>query len=89
MEKRRPKLKRLPINHLIPNILTISALCAGMTAINFAARDMWEASVFAIVVAAILDGLDGRVARLLNAQRNLVRNWIPCLILSVLVWHLP
>ncbi|GGF60049.1 CDP-diacylglycerol--serine O-phosphatidyltransferase [Terasakiella brassicae] len=68
MEKRRPKLKRLPINHLIPNILTISALCAGMTAINFAARDMWEASVFAIVVAAILDGLDGRVARLLNAQ---------------------
>ncbi|WP_135076607.1 CDP-diacylglycerol--serine O-phosphatidyltransferase [Terasakiella sp. SH-1] len=67
-EKRRPKLKRLPINRLIPNMLTISALCAGMTAINFASREMWEASVFAIVVAAILDGLDGRVARMLNAQ---------------------
>ncbi len=64
----RPKLKRLPINRLIPNMLTIAALCAGMTAINFASREMWEASVFAIVVAAILDGLDGRVARMLNAQ---------------------
>ncbi len=68
MAGRRPKLKRLPINRLIPNMLTITALCAGMTAINFASREMWEASVFAIVVAAILDGLDGRVARMLNAQ---------------------
>lgn len=64
----RPRLKRLPINRLIPNMLTLSALCAGMTAINFASRDLWEASVFAIVVAAVLDGLDGRIARLLNAQ---------------------
>ncbi|NVJ91692.1 MAG: CDP-diacylglycerol--serine O-phosphatidyltransferase [Methylocystaceae bacterium] len=68
IDKRRPKLKRLPINRLIPNMLTIAALCAGMTAINFASREMWEPSVFAIVVAAILDGLDGRVARMLNAQ---------------------
>jgi len=68
IKNRKPKLQRLPINKLIPNILTISALCAGMTAINFASREMWEASVFAIVVAAILDGLDGRIARLLNAQ---------------------
>lgn len=68
ISERPPKLKRLPINRLIPNMLTIAALCAGMTAINFASREMWEASVFAIVVAAILDGLDGRVARLLNAQ---------------------
>ncbi|MDV7339266.1 CDP-diacylglycerol--serine O-phosphatidyltransferase [Terasakiella sp. A23] len=68
MIKKRPRLKRLPINKLIPNMLTITALCAGMTAINFASREMWEASVFAIVVAAVLDGLDGRVARMLNAQ---------------------
>ncbi|NVK18932.1 MAG: CDP-diacylglycerol--serine O-phosphatidyltransferase [Methylocystaceae bacterium] len=67
-KKRSPRLKRLPINRLIPNMLTVAALCAGMTAINFAAREMWEPSVFAIVVAAILDGLDGRVARMLNAQ---------------------
>lgn len=68
MSQRAPKLKRLPINRLIPNMLTVSALCAGMTAINFASREMWEASFFAIFAAAILDGLDGRVARLLNAQ---------------------
>jgi len=68
MIKKRRQLKRLPINKLIPNILTITALCAGMTAINFAFRGQWEESVFAIVVAAVLDGLDGRIARLLNAQ---------------------
>lgn len=69
MIKKHPrKLRHFPINRLIPNMLTISALCAGMTAINFASREMWEYSVFAIVVAAILDGLDGRVARMLNAQ---------------------
>ncbi|WP_028880629.1 CDP-diacylglycerol--serine O-phosphatidyltransferase [Terasakiella pusilla] len=68
IKQRPPRLKRLPINRLIPNMLTVTALCAGMTAINFASREMWEASVFAIVVAAVLDGLDGRVARMLNAQ---------------------
>lgn len=68
INKPRPRLKRLSVNRLIPNILTLTALCAGMTAINFAARGLWEACVFAIVVAAILDGLDGRIARLLKAQ---------------------
>jgi CDP-diacylglycerol---serine O-phosphatidyltransferase len=67
LDKRR-RLQRLPINRLIPNILTISALCAGMTAINFAFKQHWEEAVFAIVIAAVLDGLDGRIARMLNAQ---------------------
>lgn len=68
MTYKRPRLQRLPINKLIPNILTISALCAGMTSINFAFRGLWEEAVFAIVIAAVLDALDGRIARMLNAQ---------------------
>jgi len=56
------------IIRLVPNALTTLALCAGMNAIRFAIQHRWEAAVIAIVVAAILDVLDGRTARLLNAQ---------------------
>lgn len=63
---RRERLKGLPINRMIPNILTLLALCAGMTGIRFALQERWEAAVASIIVAAILDGLDGRVARLLK-----------------------
>ena len=66
-EKRR-RLKGLSLNMMIPNMLTILALCAGMTAILFALQGRWEASVTAIVAAAILDTLDGRVARLLKGS---------------------
>lgn len=55
------------INRLIPNILTLLALCAGMTAIRFALQDRFEPSVMAIMVAALLDGIDGRIARFLKA----------------------
>ncbi|MFQ5617990.1 MAG: CDP-diacylglycerol--serine O-phosphatidyltransferase [Rhodospirillales bacterium] len=63
---RRPRLKGLPFNRMIPNILTLLALCAGMTAILFGLQNRWEQAVLAILVAAILDGLDGRVARILK-----------------------
>jgi CDP-diacylglycerol--serine O-phosphatidyltransferase len=53
---------------MIPNMLTMLALCAGMTAIRFALGGRFEAAVTAIIVAAVLDGLDGRVARLLKAS---------------------
>jgi CDP-diacylglycerol--serine O-phosphatidyltransferase len=55
------------INRLIPNILTLLALCAGMTAIRFALQDKFEPAVIAIMVAALLDGIDGRIARFLKA----------------------
>jgi CDP-diacylglycerol--serine O-phosphatidyltransferase len=55
------------INRLIPNILTLLALCAGMTAIRFALQDKFEPSAIAILVAAVLDGVDGRIARFLKA----------------------
>ncbi len=67
-KKRRgiPRLKGPPLNHMIPNILTLLALCAGLTAIRFALQAKWEHAVFAVLLAAILDGLDGRIARLLK-----------------------
>ncbi len=63
---RRPRLKGLPFNRMIPNILTLLALCAGMTSVLFALQNRWEQAVLALLVAAILDGLDGRVARILK-----------------------
>ncbi len=65
---RRPsgRLRSLPVNSLIPNILTVLALCAGMTSIRLALEQRWDLAVLAIVAASILDGLDGRMARLLK-----------------------
>jgi len=64
--QKRPRLRELPINRMIPNILTILALCAGLTGIRFGLQEKWEAAVIAIVIAGILDGLDGRIARMLG-----------------------
>ncbi len=64
--KRAPKIKGLSINKMIPNILTLLALCAGLTAIRFGLDGKWEQGVIAIFIAGILDGLDGRIARLLH-----------------------
>ncbi len=61
------KLKFLPLNRLFPNMVTILSLCAGLSAIRFALVDKWELAVTFILVAAVLDGVDGRLARLLNA----------------------
>lgn len=62
---RRP-IRSLPFNVIIPNVLTLFALCAGVTAIRFGVEERWERAVIALLIAAILDGLDGRVARLLR-----------------------
>jgi CDP-diacylglycerol--serine O-phosphatidyltransferase len=51
---------------MIPNILTMLALCSGLTAFRFAFDEKWEAAVLCIVIAAVLDALDGRIARLLG-----------------------
>lgn len=65
--QRRPRLPGLSFNRLLPNILTMLGLCAGMTAIRFAMDGRWEPAVTLIVVATFIDGLDGRLARLLQA----------------------
>ncbi|MBM3507348.1 MAG: phosphatidylcholine/phosphatidylserine synthase [Alphaproteobacteria bacterium] len=63
---RRPRLRALPVNSLIPNMLTVISLCAGLTSIRFSLNERWELAVLAIVFAGIMDGLDGRLARLLK-----------------------
>jgi len=72
---KRPRLRRhlhvkpirgLSFNKMIPNILTLLALCAGMTAIRFALEEHYRQAVVAIIVAGIFDGIDGRIARLLK-----------------------
>lgn len=60
------RLGRLPLNTLAPNILTIIALCSGLTAIRFALLGQFKFAVLAIATAAFFDMLDGRVARLLK-----------------------
>jgi CDP-diacylglycerol--serine O-phosphatidyltransferase len=54
------------VRTLLPNVITLLALCAGLTAIRLAVEDRLEWAVAAIVFAALLDGIDGRVARLLK-----------------------
>lgn len=56
----------LPVRMLIPNMITIAGLCAGVTAIRFAIAGNFTAAIFAIIFAALCDGLDGRVARMLR-----------------------
>jgi CDP-diacylglycerol--serine O-phosphatidyltransferase len=62
----RQRLRSLHINRMIPNTLTLLALATGLSSLRFALNERWEMAVLAIVVAAILDGLDGRIARILN-----------------------
>ncbi len=65
---RQRRLRGHSINRLIPNILTLLALCAGVTAMRFGLQGAWEKAVIAILVAGVLDGLDGRIARALGAS---------------------
>lgn len=62
------KGRGLSLRTLLPNAVTAAALCAGLTGIRFAVSEEWGFAVLAIVLAGILDGIDGRIARLLNAQ---------------------
>ena len=72
---RRPRIRvrriqDLSVQRMVPNVLTLLALCAGMTAIRFALNEDFQAAVYAVIVAGILDGLDGRIARLLKATSH-------------------
>lgn len=65
---KKRRLRGLSINTMIPNILTLMALAAGLTSMRLAIQERWELAVFAVVAAAIFDALDGRVARLLKGS---------------------
>jgi CDP-diacylglycerol--serine O-phosphatidyltransferase len=60
--------RRIPFRGMIPNAVTALALCFGLTGVSLAIRDDWEKALGAIVLAGILDGMDGRIARLLRAE---------------------
>lgn len=58
----------LPLRAVAPNAVTALALCSGLTGVRFAIAGDWEKALIAILVAGILDGLDGRIARLLHGE---------------------
>ena len=62
----RRRFRQIPVRTLLPNLITLLALCAGLTAMRLAVEGKLEWAVAAIVFAALLDGIDGRVARMLK-----------------------
>ncbi|GLS46589.1 CDP-alcohol phosphatidyltransferase family protein [Methylobacterium brachythecii] len=65
-ESRPRRFKPIPFRLIAPNMITLLALCLGLTAIRLAFEGRFEPAVISVVVAAVLDGIDGRVARLLK-----------------------
>jgi len=63
---RRRRFRRIPVRTLAPNVITLLALCAGLTAIRMAFENRYVVALGAIVLAAVLDAIDGRLARLLK-----------------------
>ncbi len=58
----------LTLRAVLPNAITAAALCSGLTGVRFAINGNWQMALFAIILAGMLDGIDGRIARLLKAQ---------------------
>jgi len=58
----------LALRAVLPNAITAAALCSGLTGVRFAIVGEWDKALFAIILAGVLDGIDGRIARLLKAQ---------------------
>jgi CDP-diacylglycerol--serine O-phosphatidyltransferase len=64
--RRKRRFRAVPVRIILPNLVTLLALCVGLTAIRFAIEGQFEIAVLAVIVAAVLDGLDGRIARALR-----------------------
>jgi CDP-diacylglycerol---serine O-phosphatidyltransferase len=60
--------RRIPFRAMIPNAVTALALCFGLTGVSLAIGGEWEKALGSVILAGVLDGLDGRIARLLRAQ---------------------
>ena len=67
-EARRQRFRAIPVRSLLPNLVTVLALCVGLTGIRLAFEGKLEFALYAIVFAAALDGIDGRLARLMKGQ---------------------
>jgi CDP-diacylglycerol--serine O-phosphatidyltransferase len=67
---RGPRLREIPLRMMVPNLITVLAICAGLTGIRLAFEGRYELAVSMVLVAAFLDGIDGRVARMMRATSN-------------------
>src|SRR2546430_5130911 len=67
-EMRRRRFRPIPVRMLVPDVVTLLEICAGLTAIRLSTEGRMELAVAAIVFAAMLDGIDGRVARMIKGQ---------------------
>ncbi len=66
-DPRGPRIREIPLRMVLPNLVTVLAICAGLTGIRLAFEGRIELAVAMVLLAAFLDGLDGRVARALKA----------------------
>jgi len=64
--KRQSRFTRVPVRYLLPNLITLLALCSGITAIRLGIEGRFELAVAAVMVAVVLDAMDGRLARFLK-----------------------
>ena len=65
---REPRPDRIPLRAIVPNLITSLAACAGITSISLSSEERWIPALWALLVACLCDGIDGRVARLLKAS---------------------
>lgn len=65
-QRRLERFRQIPLRKLVPNVITLLALCAGLTGIRLALEGRYELALGAIVFAALLDAVDGRVARMIK-----------------------
>jgi CDP-diacylglycerol---serine O-phosphatidyltransferase len=68
VSEERPPRRGIPLRAIAPNAVTAMALCSGLTAVRFGIAEQWGMAVIATVIAAVLDGVDGRVARMFRAE---------------------
>ena len=67
-ERRAEPRRGIPLRAVVPNAVTALALCVGLTSVRFAIAGEWDKAIIAIVAAGVLDGMDGRIARMLRGQ---------------------
>jgi CDP-diacylglycerol--serine O-phosphatidyltransferase len=66
---RFPRPQRgIPLRAILPNAVTALALCSGLSGIRFAMDGKWEIAVLMVLLAAVLDGIDGRIARMVHGE---------------------
>ncbi|TCT31449.1 CDP-diacylglycerol--serine O-phosphatidyltransferase [Martelella mediterranea] len=65
---RGPRLREIPVRLILPNLVTVLAICAGLSGIRMAIEHDYHQAVMMLLIAAFLDGVDGRLARLLKAS---------------------